>query len=379
MSDNIISSRPERDQSNKGENLRGPRTRVIRWIGIIFILAALLTLYYGAIAFVGWRSGESIRQTEIEENRISLISRQKELAILDINQNRYQMAMRRLDYVLAVDPNDQEAATLRNDASTRLAVLLTPSPSVTPTATSTPTITPSPTIPPPTADATAAFDLIVEEYDTLRDQLRANPTAYQENINQLEAFRSRHSSYERREIDRLLYENYIAYGQILTRSTEIEQGLTLLYQAKKLGDLPEEIEGEIFWAEQYLEGIIYYGIRWDTYLSYFRPLCQFAPLYQDSCTKLQIGLINSANIALESSDWCLAESLYDEATSVGTFVEGFNSEIESVRELCALVTPEAGTGTPGVVPDTINGTPIPPGQRSGPVLFQTPTATLISD
>ncbi|MEM7799212.1 MAG: hypothetical protein AAF633_08485 [Chloroflexota bacterium] len=364
MSD-IITSRDEHPNQIK------PAARksnfVIRWLGIILIAIALLAIFYGTVLYFGWQSGESIRETKIASERTETISRQKELAFEDINQSRYELAMRRLDYVLAESPTDPEALALREQAEIGWATLLTPTPTMTstPSPTPTPTLSPTPSAVVPTSDPAEAVREAQDAFEALMDGL--SQTNLAQNIIDLEAFRTQYASYERRTVDQALYDAYIAYGLILTRGNELEKGLGYLYLAGNLRDLPEDVLGEIFWAEQYLDGIVYYGINWDAYFSYFRPLCDYVPTFQDSCGQLQKGLIFSASEAELNLDWCVAVSLYEEAIRVKGTTAEINEKVENAKEACELATP-----TPEILGSV---TPDP----SSDLYFATPTNLTLPD
>lgn len=313
--------------------------RLTRWAGVILIAIALLATFYGAIIYLGWQSGVSIRRDKIETERTASLLRQKELAVENISQSQFELAMRRLDYVLLESPNDPDALALRSQAEIGWSMLLTPSPTMTPTPTQTPTPTATPTLAPaePTPDATAAIQAAADAYAQLQDDLAAGGLA--QDIVNLESFRAEYTSYERRTVDEKLYDAYVAYGLSLTRGNEVERGLGYLYQARDLRDLPEDVQGEIFWAEQYLDGIVYYGINWDAYFSYFRPLCDFVPNFQDSCGKLQVGLINAAWETEQNLDWCVAVTLYEEAIRVKGSTSEILEKVKIAQEACDLATP----------------------------------------
>jgi hypothetical protein len=148
----------------------------------------------------------------------------------------------------------------------------------------------------------------------------------------------------------------------------VERGILLLTKARGLGDLPDDVEGEIFWAEQYAAGISYFDVNWDLYLSYFRPLCEAVPLYQNSCGKLAEGLAGAAAISFDASDWCTAATLYIELSIIAP-----NTELADGTLQNRLAQSTAACGEPLVVstipssqgelltsdPTTAPGAPLP--------------------
>ena len=154
------------------------------------------------------------------------------------------------------------------------------------------------------------------------------------------------------------------------RGNGVERGILLLTKARELGDLPEQIEGEIYWAEQYVAGVSYFAVNWDLYLSYFRPLCEFAPAYQDSCGKLTEGLAAAASDAFAAADWCLAATFYTELAIVNPnaqLTDGtLSGRIDQTVSACGkptnlnlTLTPQAKLATPVNGSDRSPATPIP--------------------
>ena len=338
------------------------------WLGIGLISFALLALFYGGLAWLGFRAGDAEKTAKIAAETEITINRQLELAEQNFGQNNFTLALRRLDYVLSVDGDNQAALDLRNEINSAQNILLTPSPSPVPTITQTPTPTLTPTPLPPTPDPAEAVATREAAWEQV--QVDIETLEIEEQIQQLEIFRAQYPGYYNRESSQLLFDRYVSRGVDLMRGNAVERGILLLTKARELGDLPEQIEGEIYWAEQYVAGVSYFAVNWDLYLSYFRPLCEFAPTYQDSCGKLTEGLASAASDAFIASDWCLAANLYTELTIIdpnaqltdGILSNRLNQTISACGEpieLLLTLTPQAELATPTNGSDTSPGAPIP--------------------
>jgi len=367
--------------------------RLLRWLGFGFVGIAILILFYGGIALYAWQQGVSEREAQVVADREAGVVRQLELAREDITVGRYELAVLRTQYILDDDPNNAEAIALQNEANSKWAILLTPSPTMTstplpPTVTPTPTITPSPT-----------FDVsnLDREIDAIMDHV-ANQE-WETAVTKLEMFRIAHPEHEPRQTAQLLYDSYIGLGLRLTRSDkgQIERGVFYLGQAQTLGTLSEEVAGELFWAEQYLEGIVYYDISWEAYLSYFRPMCQYASLFQNSCGKLADGLLSYGEQLTSVLDWCPAVDVYIEAAPHLSRMEGndtavaeYDLRLRTAQDMCASATPTPGpfgvitntvpittnngnTGGSGVIIGTLTPTPSVGSQGAIPAGLATPT------
>lgn len=320
----------------------GAGRTVLRGLGIFLIALALLLLFYGGIAYWGWQSGQNLRREQAMASQTAELDKQLALAKVDMDTGNYELALLRLEWVVG-HGGGSEAAELQAEAQHQIALLLTPSP--------TPTITPIPTatpLPAPTADLTeeqeqeAAAEAFADLEDIMADY------KWEEAITAVPAFQLRFPSYRRPDTDKMLYDAYLEHGQRLLPTDEIERGLFYLEQARRLGPIPEEVQGQIVFAELYLEGIVFYDVNWPAYLYYFRELCSYAPLFQQACPRLEDGLIKHADGLALSLDWCPAAEHYAEARALprtGPLPEGLAAKQDEASAQCLLATPTP-TATP---------------------------------
>ncbi len=332
--------------------------KIMRAVGIVLIGLSVLLGWYLLIGYLGWQSGQEALVEERAIEEANILARQISLARENIDQDSFNLALRRLEYVLERDPNNREALDLQDQAQTALAALITPQAQL--VATNTPTPEPLPTATP------GVISDPQKELQRIR-RLAANHS-WEEGLSSLLAFQRQFPNYERQETDKLLYDAYINYGLTLLEGEQVELGLFYLEQAEKLGDLSQELLDYRLWAELYLQGIAFYGVNWDVATYYFRELCLSAPFYQSSCERLRESLVNLADQYAGSLDWCPAEPLYQEALQYER-TQAVVTKLSQAQEACLSATPTPLAPITDTLP--VTGTDSLP---DAPFILWTPTA-----
>lgn len=315
------------------------RRRIFRFLGLILIALAILLAVYGTVIEVAWERGQSGRadnaRLALEEELASQLTYAQE----DVLAGNFNLALRRLEWILERDPDYPGADSLRQDA-----LLGSNAPLTTPFPTTIQLPTPRPPVEelsPDDSEQAQAFATLQQIFD--EQDWRASVTA-------IVAFQAQYPDYNRRQSDALLYDAYLNLGQLLIMGDQVELGLFNLAQAEKLGDLPLEAEDQRLWAELYLLGISYYGVDWGTAVHFFRELCAAAPFYQNACLKLHEALISHGDQYAANQDWCPAEKLYVEAILQND--EPIVSEkLREARKQCLEATPTPSipiTGTESI-------------------------------
>lgn len=332
---------PTNEQSNKSTEPPAPKPqprKKMRLLGALLIVFSALLGWFLIVGYLGWQSGQTALNQQREVELAAQLARQLSLAKENMDQGSYNLALRRLDYVLERDPSNQEAKELQQQAQAKLADLSAPQ-AVKVTATQTPEPLPS-----------ATPGLISDPDDELQRirRLSANK-AWDEALPSLISFQQQFPNFERQETDQLLYDAYIEYGLILLEGEKVELGLNYLEQAEKLGDLSQEVLDYQFWAELYLQGIGFYAVNWSVATFYFRELCASAPFYQGACDKLKESLVNYGDQYAGSLDWCPAIDLYQEALQYGR-TQLLVEKLSQAREECLLATPTPSAPITDTVP-----------------------------
>lgn len=332
----------EQNTTTQSDPQKRPSRRFIRIAGLLLIILSVAVGWFLLIGYLGWRSGEQLLVEQQAAALAEQLSHQKELAATDILQQKYDLALRRLEWVMQQTPNDQEALNLQQQAANGLSALLTPTPFAAATSTPTPTSEAIPSEPVGTAND--------PETDLQQIRRLMATKAYQEAISAIVTFQINYPETERLETDRHLYDAYIGLGLDLLEGEDVELGMFYLAQAAKLGDLPQSVQDYQTWAELYLQGVAFYGVNWDAAAYYYRDLCLAAPFYQSSCDRLQEVLVFYGDQLATAQEWCPAQEAYEEAAihqNNGLLVD----KIDQAREACLLATP-----TPDVPTESITNT-----------------------
>jgi hypothetical protein len=322
--------------------------RWVRILGLLLITIAAIAGWYLMVGYLAWQNGQTLREENQTTAFYEQMAAQVTLARQDMDQQKYRLAQRRLEWVLERDPNQAEAAQLLAEVLARLNIFLTPQPTgVPPTATPRPLPTPTPGLISDPADELARIR-----------QLLANEE-WEEAATALLTFQMQYPSYEREETDQMLYDAYVTHGLELISGDHPELGLAMLERAEQLGDLPQEALDYRLWARLYMSGIAYYGVNWEIAALNFRELCLSAPFYQGACDRLIESLVNLGNQYAYLEEWCPAQSYFREARQYGAAV---NDQLSQAEAGCAAATPTPS----GVITDTVPFTDTLPLEETPP-------------
>lgn len=322
------------------ENKPSGFKRWLRRLGYVLLIVGGLLALYGGIAFVAWQNGRLLQRQQIEQETAAELARQLELAQQDADNGNYDLALRRLEWILTQQPEYPGVRELQTQTRFARDARLTPSP--TPTLTPTPTITPTPE---PVAELERLQDLVERE-------------EWAEAISAIINFQAVNPNYQRLLTDKLLYDAYVAYGVELLYGEQVELGLAYLAQAEKLGALPVEVSDQAAWGEMYLRGIAFYGVNWNAAIGYFYELCLAAPFYQNACEKLYTARIAYGDQYAAALDWCPAERYYRDALNQ-TYSRELAQQVDQAQQGCLDATP-----TPTITPEptetpAVEATPTP--------------------
>lgn len=329
----------QQQESKHNEEMPSPQRpsrRVMRGVGVLLIILSFSAAWLLVVGYLGWQSGQQLREQQQAEALSDLISRQISLAENDVSQGSYTLARRRLTWVLEQDPTNAAAQTLLEQVETELATTLSPTPLAVGNATAVPadpTATPGP------------IDNPEDEIQRIRRLIALKN--WEEALPAVLAFQRAYPEYERRETDQHLYDVYINLGLDLLEGDDVELGMYYLAQAKQLGDLPQTVRDYQTWAELYLQGISFFGANYDAAAYYFRELCLSAPFYQNACDRLIESLIALGDQYAGAQDWCPAQQAYREALTQGGN-GNLNDKLDQAEEGCQNATPTPLAPTNGI-------------------------------
>ena len=324
------------DQSTESDSQKEPkgfafepgRRRLFRIIGFGLLGLSILMAIYGTIVFIAYERGQALSAENARQALEEEMDRQMDNARKDVEDGNFSLALRRLDWIMARQPEFPGLDTLQQEAQDGLESRLAPTPAPTPSTT------------PLTEVFSDELNDPSEAYSKL--QKIAEEADWQMAVEEITAFQAQYPEFRRREIDILLYNAYINLGSSLLTGDQVELGLFYLAQAETLGDLPDDIQDRRSWAELYLAGIGFYGVDWATTVFYFRDLCVAAPFYQDACDTLLEALVAYGDQFAFNLDWCPAEALYREAVSLSNQTL-LAAKLREANSNCLLATPTPTT------------------------------------
>lgn len=336
---------PEQQESTANEEKKS--WSPVRIFGLILIVAAVLIALYILVGYTAWQSGQTIRGEREETQLAEQFERQVTLAQDDISQGSYNLALRRLEWVLVRDPQNTNAQAIKRQAEAALKTSLTPEVPA--------TITPLPE-PSPTPGEIGEFDVEFHRLERLEKQEK-----WEDLLSGTLAFQRQYPDYERLETDGFLYNSYLNLGLAHIQGDRIEMGINYFAQAEKLGDLPQEALDYWLWAELHLQGMAYYGVNWGVAASFFRDICLSAPFYQGSCDKLFESLVAYGDQYFVAEDYCPAVEIYREARLQSRSIE-LDEKLGQAVQGCAEATPTPlsitntlpVTGTESLIPPSAN-------------------------
>ncbi len=344
------------NESSNGEQLNEGNRPLTRLVGVVLIGTAVLIAWLLLVGFLGYQSGQQLLVEKQEAEFVAALERQIELARMDVSDDKYDLALVRLDWVLQRDGGNKEALALQAEIDATLASAAEEAEELVETAVSTPI---------PEEEIEVVDDgSPSDELQKIRRLIATKKWA--EALSALRTFQITFPNYERNNSDQLLYDVYVEYGLQLLNGDNVELGLNYLALAGELGTLPQEVEAYRIWGALYSQGIAYYGVNWDLSAYFLRDLCLSAPFFQNSCDTLFAVLVNLGDQYAFALDWCPALLYYEEASFQQTSVN-LNEKLDTANEMCLQATVTPSQPISGTITTTIEG-------ESAPII-ETPTVS----
>jgi hypothetical protein len=254
--DNLIEVKEE----NSGEEKK-KRPRLFRWALIligIYLIVMLIAF------FAGNRLGIQDRIEYEGQLAGTEIASQYQLALEDIEAERYQQSIMRLEYILEYNPENILAFDKLEQV--KFIMNFTATPTTEPTA----TMTPTPDLRGQVAlMESAEVYFIAEEWDSLintLDNLRRNYP--EQNTVQVDGYYF--AALRNRGVQRILY-----YG-------DLEGGIYDLNMAEAFGPLDAQAVNYRDWSNQYITGASWWEINWYSSMLYFQDLAIYMPNLSDA-------------------------------------------------------------------------------------------------
>ena len=309
------------------------------WRPLLWVLPVALLLL-GLAAAVGYFVGQSERdQAEIEQVS-SIVQEQFTLGLIDLDEERYDIARQRFEYIIQLNPTFPEAPERLAEALLGLSEPL----AVVPTSLA---VTPTPNLSP----IQDIFDQAQEAFEDGDWDLT---------IAHLLAMRAKDSEFRAVEADGLMYAALRNRGiRRISQDKLLEEGIYDLSLAKSFALLDEDANNWRSWAQLYLTANSFYGLNWEQAAFYFEVVYSVAPgIRNDVAWKYAQSLTMFALLLASGGDPCSAEEYLDLSLEV-IINEDLEPTATAVHEACQTATAPPPAPQPTATA-TVDGTDLPP-------------------
>jgi len=245
-----------------GEPAPKPKKRGRGWL--IFGGIVLILLAGGLGSYVGYQSGIQSRVAKQSSLLAMAAAEQFQLGLDDMNNQRYEMARSRFEYVIKLDPN---FPGIKQKLTEVLMALL---PTAIPTATLTPTpqFTPTP-------------DMRGEEELFKQIPVLMATAKWDSAIQAIEALRTKNLKYKTIEVDGFYYIALRYRGLNKITLGDLEGGMYDLALSERFGPLDRDADSYRMWARYYVIGASFWQVDWEKATYYFGQVAPSLPNLRD--------------------------------------------------------------------------------------------------
>jgi len=334
-----------------------------RWIVLGFVLILLLA---GAGAGIGYYLGIQNRLNAQAEQVAMVTTTQFELGVADLNAGRYDMARKRFEYIIQVNPEFPGIEEKLAEVLLKMATVATPTEAVLPT----PTIEPT-------------QDLRGEEQIFNHADLLLKSSQWSAAIETLDILRKQNLDYRPLEVDGMYYTalRFRGLDKIIIEGN-LEGGIYDLTLAEQFAPIDKDADGFRSWARYYLTGSSFWDVNWSQVVYYFGQVYSALPNLRDGAgwtatERFRVGSIRLGDEFMAQERYCEGRDQYQLALSVGND----NALAPTATKAQLLCAPPTSTPAPATPTSEIPPTEVPTEQTPGPpaetpVTEQTPTQTV---
>lgn len=308
------------------------------WLAPVCIL--ILLLGGGAGVYFGYRAGLQDRIDAQNQQRIGTATQQFAFGVADLEAGRYDMARKRFEYVITLDPGFPGVAEKLAEAMLLMAQALTPTPEPLPTLEPTPDL----------RNEEQLFDEIVQNLASQNWELA---------IANIEKLRNLNLEYRAVDVDGMYYIalRFNGIHKILNEG-QLEVGIYYLTLSERFAPLDMDAKNYRSWARQYITAASFWGVDWAQVVAYFADIYPALPNLRDASgmtatERFRIASIKYGDYLMTQEQYCEAQIQYQNALNL------FN---DPAVQPTAVVAGEWCAN--------------PPGQEEPTVETPTPTATV---
>jgi TolB protein len=289
----------------------------------------------GAGAYLGLQRGKEQRTERLMQEAES----HYQTGLLRLDEGNYELAKAEFEYVLELDPDHAQARQGLAEAEAGL-------------------------IPGPTPTAAPEEPIAEELYREAAAHVEAE--RWREAASVLTSLRQLDAAYRPEEVEEMLFESRYQAGMALLEEGDFELGIFFLDRAVALRPLDEEATRERRLANQYVEGLSYWGADWEESIAHFEDLYRTDPEYKDVFRRLYRAHVEYAEAWESQGEMCPAAEQYEEALRLLSTADMEESRDEAA-EICANATPTPVPTIEGSRPMT--RTTLPPGFNAGRLAY----------
>ncbi|MBN1537566.1 MAG: hypothetical protein JW908_12585 [Anaerolineales bacterium] len=290
--------------------------RLVVLLGIAgLVLAALVS------AFGGYRAGISARTNAQATQVAGTLQQQYDLAMQEIQEENYERARQRLEYIVQADPSFPGVTEKLAEVIMQLSI------------TATPTFTPTPEMT-PTPDLRGAEELYsqAQQYLYNSDWTNAIDTAL--------ILRKNNIDYQPVLVDDIIYTALLNRGKDkILKQLDLEGGIYDLTLAERFGPLDAESQSYLTFSRLYITGASFWELDWGQAVYYFAQVAPSLPNLTDNSgysanERYRLALIKYGDQLANKKEWCQAADQYAIAISLGTSSAEVTDSFNNAQQKC---------------------------------------------
>jgi hypothetical protein len=334
-----------------------PKSAIIKFMIWAVVFGLLVTFSLAAGSMAGYQSGMRDQRASATIMAKSSLDDQFVLAIQDITERRYEVAYRRLEFVINQDPAYPGATDKMAEVMSILYATATPT-ALAPTTTATATRDPR-----PVEDRfKQAQSLFVEQ-------------KWDEVIDTLTTLRKEDLAYQIARVDGMFFISLRMRGfDKIWKAGDLEGGIYDMALASRFGPLDAQANSARDLARLYLIGSAFWEVDPAQAIQYFSQVAAAAPGLQDSSgwtasARYREVLIQYGDSLMVKKEWCTAQEQYQLALSMGADA----ALQEKAQNAALLCSPPSATPSPtGELPTATTPPAVTPSPTTGNI---PPTST----
>lgn len=297
-------------------------------IAMVAIIGCALLGAVGVAGIGGMIAGQNERNVRATQTATADISVQFSQGMSDLESGHYALAAQRFRWILQVAPGYPGAAEGLAQAESALSQTSTPLATLSPSGSQNP-------------------DELFAEAEGYY-----NATEWANAIARFQELQLVSPTYRDAEVKEMLHRALVTLGLQYVRGDRLQEGLTLLDQARAIRPLDDQAEGERHLATLYTTARTYFGLNWSITIENFEAIYEVAPNYRDVKDLLWQAYITNGDQLVALGAHCDAATQYEEALRLRRKDE-LQTKLDAAAEACANPTP-----TPlGDLTTTPDGTP----------------------